>query len=65
MITQPRHIVPPLNIMARVTMPKVRNMLPVQNSIRRLRTSTLIRPIQKANSRNSYKKARFIPGLLI
>jgi hypothetical protein len=40
-------------------------MPPVQNSIRRLRTSTLIRPIQKANSRNSYKKARFIPGLFI
>ena len=42
-----------------------KGMPPVQNSIRRLRTSTLIRPIQKANSRNSYKKARFIPGLLI
>jgi hypothetical protein len=63
--TQPRHIVPPLNIMARATMPRARNTPPVQSNIHRPPTSIVIRPTQRVSSRNNDKEARFTPGLFI
>ena len=58
----PRHIVPPLNIMARATMPRAKNTPPVQSNIHRPPTSIVIRPTQRASSRNSDKRAWFTAG---
>src|SRR5216684_221396 len=62
--TPPRPTVPPPNIMARVTMPRVRNTPPVLSSIRRPRISIVIKPIQRVSSRSSQqRRPGSTPGL--